>query len=210
MNQLKGHKSSHNRPARYRKTLLRPTLVSKHVCRFCCREFLTGHQLGGHTSICKLNPNYSIRCEHISNSLVGRVLSQESIKKIKQSMKDSWARGDFKDVELSRTKWYSLITKAGKEIRLQGTWELKLAQSFERLGIPWFRNTQGFPYNFEGDTRTYYPDFILGNGTYVEVKGYKTGKDRAKWAHFPHKLVVMSGWDLDKIQDLSWLCASVT
>lgn len=34
---------------------------------------------------------------------------------------------------------------------------------------------------------------------YVEVKGWKTSKDEAKWAAFPRTLIVLSGTDLQKL-----------
>ena len=53
------------------------------------------------------------------------------------------------------------------------------------------RNTVGFSYEFGGKKMKFYPDFILENGDYVEVKGYTDDKVRAKFAYFPHKLQVV-------------------
>jgi len=37
----------------------------------------------------------------------------------------------------------------------------------------------------------YYPDFILEDGTYVEVKGYYTEETKVKLAAFPHKIIII-------------------
>jgi endogenous inhibitor of DNA gyrase (YacG/DUF329 family) len=53
------------------------------------------------------------------------------------------------------------------------------------------RNTIGYPYEYNGKKFKFYPDFILDNGEYVEVKGYMDGKQRAKIDAFPSKLNVI-------------------
>lgn len=45
--------------------------------------------------------------------------------------------------------------------------------------------------------RKYIPDFYLPNiQCYVEIKGWKTKKDEAKWRDFPENLLILSGSDL--------------
>lgn len=58
---------------------------------------------------------------------------------------------------------------------------------------------ESFAYIFEGKERKYTPDFYLvDSDEYVEIKGYKTDKDAAKWEQFPEhrKLKVLRGEDL--------------
>jgi hypothetical protein len=57
--------------------------------------------------------------------------------------------------------------------------------------IKFERNNLGFEYKFGGKVRKYYPDFVLSDGTFVEIKGYKTKQDLAKWKHFPHQLQIL-------------------
>lgn len=70
-------------------------------------------------------------------------------------------------------------------------WE-KIGQEFERDRIPglisWVKNDHlGFEiyYFWQGETRTYYPDFIIrftdNRHIILEVKGQKTDQDEAKW-----------------------------
>ena len=76
-------------------------------------------------------------------------------------------------------------------IKFQGSWELTYYEWCLFNDIKIERCTQRFTYEWEG-TRTYNPDFYLPDTqTYVEVKGYETDKDRAKWQNFPHKLVII-------------------
>jgi len=57
--------------------------------------------------------------------------------------------------------------------------------------IKFERNNVGFEYKFGGKVHKYYPDFVLSDGIFVEIKGYKTKQDAAKWKYFPHQLEVL-------------------
>lgn len=90
-------------------------------------------------------------------------------------------------------------------VDLHGSWELKYAQYLDYNAIQWQRNKDSFYYEFEGKTRKYTPDFYLPNtDEYVEIKGYKTAKDDAKWSQFPKhkKLVVLMEKDLKEMKIL--------
>lgn len=43
-------------------------------------------------------------------------------------------------------------------------------------------------YEFEGKIYNYYPDFILNDGSYVEIKGYDSKRWQAKVNAFPTNL----------------------
>lgn len=54
--------------------------------------------------------------------------------------------------------------------------------------------------------RTYYPDFYLPqDDLFIEVKGYETERDRAKWRDFPLKLKVIRKSDIEKFRAVSEL-----
>jgi hypothetical protein len=56
----------------------------------------------------------------------------------------------------------------------------------------WFeRNWNSFPYVFEERERRWIPDFRLKDGTYLEIKGYALRQAEAKFAAFPHELIVV-------------------
>ena len=63
-------------------------------------------------------------------------------------------------------------------------------------GMPFSRNWRAFPYVFEGIPRRWMPDFVLPDGTFVEIKGYLTPQAEAKFAAFPHPLVILRKHDL--------------
>ena len=73
-----------------------------------------------------------------------------------------------------------------KNIKLQGTYELKFAIWCDKNNINFLRNKIGFDYFYLNKTHKYFPDFYLPDlNEYVEVKGYKTIKDYFKWTQFP-------------------------
>jgi hypothetical protein len=78
------------------------------------------------------------------------------------------------------------IHKSYNGINLHGSWELEYAKFLDKNNIKWIRNKETFTYIFEEKERKYTPDFyLLETDEYVEIKGYKTKKDEAKWSQFP-------------------------
>jgi hypothetical protein len=53
------------------------------------------------------------------------------------------------------------------------------------------RNTEGFEYIFDNKVRKYYPDFILNDGTYVEIKNFKSKITDSKLKYFPHNIIIL-------------------
>lgn len=68
------------------------------------------------------------------------------------------------------------------------SWELAYVIYNLEHEIHFVRNRQGFEYEYQGVIRKYYPDFILDDGTYVEVKGWIDKKTEVK-----HKTFIESG-----------------
>ena len=76
-------------------------------------------------------------------------------------------------------------------IKFQGKWELDFYLWCINNDVQCIRNIKGFPYSWNGD-RTYFPDFFLPEkNVYVEVKGYKTDRDEAKWKQFSEHLLIV-------------------
>jgi hypothetical protein len=74
-------------------------------------------------------------------------------------------------------------------IDLHGSWELNYAKWLDNNNIKWERCKRSFSYLFENKRRRYTPDFFLPESNeYIEIKGYKTKKDEAKWGQFPKEL----------------------
>ncbi len=108
-------------------------------------------------------------------------------------------------LEKSRNgEWHTSVAKkmhySYKGFDFDGTWELAYARYLDTLGVQWERCKHRFAYTFEGKLRYYTPDFYLpGTQEYVEIKGYETDKDRAKWSQFPAKLIILKKEDLNEL-----------
>ena len=79
------------------------------------------------------------------------------------------------------------------------TWELAWVMYQLDRGINFKRNTKGFEYEFKGKQLKFYPDFILENGEYVEIKGWVTEKDKSKFLTFPKTLNILYQKDMAPI-----------
>jgi predicted nuclease of restriction endonuclease-like RecB superfamily len=74
-------------------------------------------------------------------------------------------------------------TQDGREVRMDSTWEVAMAQRLEELGVTWIRDdTLNLEYlTRAGRKRKYIPDFYLPDyDLYIEVKGYWTDYARYK------------------------------
>lgn len=159
-----------------------------------------------HEVQCKLNPN-AIKIQRkpfseetkrkISEAGKNRKLSAEQKKKISEYMKRAVAehpesytssnRGRVKQIEIDGLK-------------LHGSWEVAFYTWAKNAGLKPERCLKSFPYEWNG-TRSYYPDFYIPSlSLYVEVKGYETEQDRAKWNHFPEKLIVLKKKEIEQIK----------
>lgn len=80
-----------------------------------------------------------------------------------------------------------------KGVWCDSTWELAYVLYNIDHNIDFVRNTKGFEYTYNGGTHRYYPDFMLPDDTYIEVKGYYTSQTHAKLQQFSHthKLVII-------------------
>ena len=126
-----------------------------------------------------------------------RIWTTESRKKHSASMKravennpeayTSSNRGRTKQIEYNGIKFH-------------GNWELNFYKWCETNNVTCIRNSQGFPYIWKGN-RTYFPDFYLPvEDVFVEVKGYKTDRDSAKWDQFPKTLIKIFKSDIILIE----------
>lgn len=77
-----------------------------------------------------------------------------------------------------------------KGIRCDSTWELAWVIYQIDHNIEFQRNHQGFKYEYNGSTHTYYPDFMI-DGVYYEIKGYESPQFMAKKLAFPYELIVI-------------------
>ena len=195
------------------------------ICEFCNRNANTTTSNTQHQLYCQLNPNRKIRKP--SYGMLGKkganqftkgtatTVSEETRKKLSDAgKKQVWTFEDrqrhsilMKDVVKKYPESYTSSNRGRTKqiiyngIKFQGSWELEFYQWCEQNNIACIRNTEGFSYIWNG-SRTYYPDFyLIDKNLYIEVKGYETERDRAKWSQFPNALCVIKECEIMQIRE---------
>lgn len=194
-------------------------------CPYCLKEFSNPGGLGAHHPYCKLNPNRiprprNYKSDRKAGVKLGNVAWNKGLKGDPRCLRPNSKGIHFgsslyghsestkqKLSKIAKTKGlggYNERSGRGKKGRYKGIWcdsSWELAWVIYQLEhrIPFTRNTQKFPYTFEGKTRNWIPDFILSDGTYVEIKGYETDLSQAKRAEFPYPIIVLKEKDLTPI-----------
>ena len=135
----------------------------------------------------------SCKQEYCSNSCrqIGRKLFPVS-EKVRQAGRDAAKRNG---------SGYKPGSGRGKSGWYGGFWcdsSYELAYVIYNIehNIEFFQNTDRFSYIINNKSHTYIPDFVLPDGTYVEIKGYETERDHAKWSQFPERLSILRKDDL--------------
>ena len=67
--------------------------------------------------------------------------------------------------------------------------------------IPFERNLEFFPYQYEGRVLHWTPDFLLGDGTYIEIKGYLPDQAQAKFEYFLRPLTIFTRIELRRMSE---------
>lgn len=125
----------------------------------------------------------------ISESSKGRILSDDTRKKISKSLKGR-SGGIRKGGGRGKSGWY-------KNYWCDSSWELAFVIYNLDHNIKFTRNNKGFKYIFESNEYKYYPDFIMEDASYIEIKGWIDSKNKAKHAQFLGKLKII---DKEKIK----------
>jgi hypothetical protein len=74
-------------------------------------------------------------------------------------------------------------------ILFDSSWEMKYAMWLDCSDIKWERCKNRFSYVFDDRRKNYIPDFYLPDTKeYIEIKGFTTDRDLAKWEQFPKEL----------------------
>lgn len=207
-------------------------------CKFCEKECKNDNSLRNHQRLCKLNPERQttpfqdkdkqkeiakIRGSKNQWSDPNYKMSDDTRKKLSKTTKERNAN-ESEETKAKRKatiakkvengEWHVSLAKDHhynyKGVDLHGKWELKYAKWLDENQIRWQRCKDSFSYYYEGKTRRYTPDFyLIDTDEYVEIKGYKTEKDEAKWSQFPEyrTLIVLLEDDLkamNVIQNPVW------
>lgn len=130
------------------------------------------------------------------SNFVGRLHTAETKAKLSQTMR-----------EIAKTNpAYSAQRVCGRAkageyngVKFHSSWELLIAKTFDEQLIKWSRPSVPISYQWHG-SRSYFPDFYLEeHDIFVEVKGYETDRDIAKWGAVSN-LIVIRRAEIDKIK----------
>lgn len=184
------------------------------LCQYCCKECKNKNSLRNHQRLCKLNPN-----KQLSEIEKFKKLNPIPWNKDKKGVQKAWNKGkigtftgkkhtDITKYKMSenikmryvqgwestagRCKKYNYKSPIAGEIKVDGSWELIFCKYADLNKLNWKRNTKRFKYvKPNGITASYLPDFYVEDWeSYVEIKGYETDLDKAKWEQFPEKLII--------------------
>ena len=173
-------------------------------CSFCSSLFYIKHALSNHERRCKENPKRIL--EKLTDGGLKSLIRHgktnghwNNERRLKHSVSMKKAVDlypeSFTSSNRGRTK--QIIYNG---IKFQGKWELDFYKWAEINNIKLIRVSRGFKYEWNGE-RIYFPDFYIPSlDTYIEVKGYETDRDIAKWSQFPHKLLIIKKYEIEKIR----------
>jgi hypothetical protein len=172
-------------------------------CCFCSKMFFNKIGLGNHQTRCPRNPNQQLQTlteegrKRIAAKNKSRVWDDKKREQHSIAMKRAVEHKpeSYTSANRGRTKQIEI-----DGIKLQGQWEVDFYLWAKEKGLNPQRPTQGFKYIWNGE-RTYYPDFYIKSlNLYVEVKGYETDRDKAKWLHFSEKLCIIKEKEIKEMR----------
>jgi hypothetical protein len=190
------------------------------ICEHCGRECKNSNSYKNHVRTCPKNPNRNYvnyrtgkKGGNQYTKGTAKPLSDETRKKLSESSKQQVWTEDMRKKHSESMKLavannpdsYSSGNRGRVKrinydgLQFQGKWELYFYQWCKRNGVVVDKCSECFEYEWNG-MRKYFPDFILGElNCYVEVKGYKTDRDEAKWSQFKNKLLIVDKKDIPKL-----------
>lgn len=195
-------------------------------CKYCDRETKSKNANTQHELRCKNNPNriivkpsYGMLGKKGANQYTyGAEMSNETKEKIRAASEAQiWTderrnnhRVAMQQAVLEHPESYNSSNRGRTKqvivdgIKLQGQWEVDFYLWAKESGLDPQRPTTAFKYIWNGE-RWYHPDFYIpSKNLYVEVKGYETDRDRAKWEQFPHKLIIIKEREIKQIRNKSF------
>lgn len=187
-------------------------------CKYCGKECKNKNSLVQHEIRCKENPNKidtSNSWNNKNRQVWNKGLTKEtskSLQKASETYKKNRELGLHKSIpnpmnnpnsrkKLSETclrkskegTWHTSLAKSMhinyNGVDLHGSWEFKYAKFLDFNNIRWERCKDRFPYTYKNKLHYYTPDFYLPeDDKYIEIKGYITDKDYAKWKQIPKNI----------------------
>jgi len=126
--------------------------------------------------------------EHYRND-IWKMNMSKSIKHAYKIGKKVFSVGNKNINSVYKKGWY-------KGYWCDSSWELVFVIYNLEHKIKFSRNFNGFDYFFKNKKHKYYPDFILEDGTYIEIKNYNTKLLEAKLKYFKLPIQVLYKKDL--------------
>lgn len=134
--------------------------------------------------------------QKISKTSKGRLHTEECKQKLSKTMKKVAAENKSYSENKSHLTKKSYVNG----FRMDSDWEKIFAEYLISSDIKWEKSNKSFKYIFEGEEHSYYPDFYLSEyDRYIEIKGYETEKDLAKYKSVKD-LIVLKQNDIKKIK----------
>ena len=188
------------------------------ICEHCNRESKTSSSHKNHVRRCPQNPNRVVEQlsaegrSKIANAAKAQNSKQwtpefrkrhsEAMQRAVQKNPDSYTKNNVS----GRTK---LIEYNG--VKLKGSWEVKVAKWLDSQSIKWETEVNPQPYFWNDKWHMYFPDFFLTDfDSYIEVKGYKTDRDEAKWLQFVGSLVIIDKDVINKLDSYDFVDLLIT
>ena len=197
------------------------------LCRYCQKECKNENSLRNHERLCKENPNKqeSNFKKFKANSPIpwnkgktgtqvawnkgkpgifkGKTHSEETKRKMSEARNALYASGW--ECKAGRCPKYDYSSQIAGDIKIDGSWELIFCKYADAAGLSWRRNKKRFRYiKPDGTASTYQPDFYVDDWeSFVEVKGYETELDKAKWSQFPEKIKILRKKEIGELDE--WL-----
>lgn len=105
---------------------------------------------------------------------------------------DSYAKSNVS----GRVKIYEVMDSNGPT-KVKGLWELKVANWLNDNNRLWTNKIEPYKYYWNDNWHLYFPDFLLlDSNVLIEVKGYETDRDHAKWESVDKQLIVIKKKDM--------------
>lgn len=133
----------------------------------------------------------------ISEKLKGKVWSQERRESFSERMRE---------IVKENPDSYSSHNVCGRSKRFlvdgvlfHSSWEVVFADYLNKRSLAWTREIEAIPYIWKGKQHLYFPDFYIPEiDMYVEVKGYETERDHAKWSCIDNLIIIRES-EINKI-----------
>ena len=175
------------------------------------------HSVAGDKFISDLNNTFISGDRKIWNKGLKKE-ENESVLKMSNTLKEKYKNNEivngFKDKKHTDASLKKIAESGGvrhgsgrgkkgwyKGYWCDSSWELAYVIYNLEHDIKFERNVKGFEYEFNNKKYKYYPDFILDDGTYIEIKGYLDEKGKAKISAISNLKLILGKKENEKYLD---------